>query len=375
MKPKNSYIISLLILLGIFVWMYNVEIVVGGQPDSNERVPSIADRLKKNSKKIFKVRYVPISAGKYYKQISVRGRTKARSVVPVRAETSGVLKQRVVDKGNAVKQGDLVCLIERGVRKTRVNQAKAQLAQAQINHVAKSKLIIKKFASQSQLKATKFALDSAKTSLAAAKWELSRTQIKAPISGIVQDPVAEIGSRLSIGSSCVTLISLDPMLFVGQLSENEVGNVEVGMEASVRMVTDKISHGSVRYIAPSADTKTRSFLLEIMIPNPQQEIRDGLTATAIITLPPEEAYRISPSWLTLSNLGNLGLKILNKDNAVQFIPVTILAQTSEGFWITGLKPKSRVITLGQEYVGIGERVKPVLDMAEMGKIIKTGIKP
>lgn len=74
----------------------------------------------------------------------------------------------------------------------------------------------------------------------------------------------------------------------------------------------------------------------------------------------KRAYKISPSILSLADNGQIGVKIVDENDRVQFKPVALLKDTPEHLWITGLPPSVRIITVGQEFVLSGQKVKPVL---------------
>ena len=107
--------------------------------------------------------------------------------------------------------------------------------------------------------------------------------------------------------------------------------------------------------ASSADPATRSFAIEIELPNADGSLRDGLTATATVNLGTAPAHLLPQSVLTLDDQGVLGVRSV-VDNVVEFHPVTIIGDTREGIWVTGLPPRVDVITVGQEYVVPGQKV-------------------
>ena len=361
-KIKGSHIIAVLITAGIGAWMYNGELNIGGQSGGQaSSVPTISERSVEDNDKLFRVSYVPLIAEKRAEAIPVRGRTRANAIITIRSEISGILEKRHVSKGQFIKEGDLLCTIETGARKASVASAKAQLAQAEGEYDSNKELAKKGFASQTKMRQMQFEVDSAKSQVLQAELELNRTLIRANASGIVQDPIAEVGDVMSAGTACVTLVNRDPMLFVGQVSERSINKVEIGMQAEVNLVTGQATSGKISYIAPSADAQTRTFLVEINLDDISREIRDGLSASAEIKLPPIDAFKISPSWLTLSDTGEVGIKTVDEENKVAFQPVKILAQTNQGFWIDGPQAGERIITLGQEYVISGEEVDPVPD--------------
>jgi len=361
LRIKSSHVIALAITAAIGGWMATGSIVFGGQSADDEHAPPIAEREAVRSGEPFKVSYVAVAPRERMETVLVRGRTKADAIVAIRAETAGILEKRLVNKGDRVKEGDLVCIVERGVREERVTRAEALLAQAEADHESNRQLREKGYATENKLNQMKAALDAARASLAEARWDLNRTEVRANAAGIVQDPIAEPGDMLSAGGSCVTLIDTDPMLFTGQVSERDIGRIVTGMTAQVTPVTGAPLQGTVRYIAPSADAQTRTFLVEIALDDAAGAVRDGVTASAVIALPATPGYLLSPSWLTLSDDGRIGVRVVGAADEVAFAPVRIVAQSGDGFWVEGLEPGMRVITLGQEYVSEGEKVVAVPD--------------
>lgn len=366
-KIKGSHLIAIAIAGGLGYWMFTGEYQIGGQSQANGGAEPIAKREAKKSSDLFKVRYLPLQSEERTQAILIRGRTKADAIVTVRAETAGILEKRLVNKGQNVKKGDLVCVIESGARKAQLLQAKAQFAKAETEYEANLALKKKGFTSANRLTAMKASLEASKAGIAAAELELSRIEVRANADGVVQDPIAEVGDMLTLGGTCVTLIDTDPMLFTGQISEREIGKIKTGMDAELSLITGETAQGKIRYIAPSADPKTRTFLVEIEIPN-NADIRDGMTASAKVSLPAGKAFRISPSWVTLADNGAIGIRIVKPDDVVDFVPIKIVAQEKSGFWISGPQDGDRIITLGQEYVTKGEKVSTTLDQQSLDKL-------
>lgn len=372
-RIKGSHIIAIAMAAGLGYWMFTGEYQIGGQTGTSEQSPPIAEREAERGLELFKVRYVPLQSEQRSERILIRGRTQADAIVTVRAETAGVLEQRLVAKGDRVKAGDLVCVIERGIREAQLAQAKAQLAQAQSEFDSNAALRKKGFTSENKMNALGAALEAGKAGVAASELELKRTEVRANADGVVQDPIAEVGDMLTMGGACVTLIDTDPMLFTGQVSERDIDKIKTGETALVKLISGQAAEGKVRYIAPSADAQTRTFAVEIEIKG-QSDIRDGMTAEALIELPGTEAFRIAPSWVTLADDGTIGIRTVNVDDVVEFMPIKILAQEKDGFWISGPQNGQRIITLGQEYVVPGEKVISALDERIAGKLAKANIK-
>lgn len=362
---RSSHVIALAIVAGVAGWMYNGKVIVGGQADASTNTASPAERMAKASEKPFRVRVAEFSATDRSARLEIRGRTQADLRVSVRAETSGIIVARPAEEGDRVEIGDLLCVLDGGAREARLLQAKAQLAQAELENNAASTLSKKGFSSRTKLRSSQAALDAAKAVVAEAKLELSRTEIRAPIGGVIHEPHAETGDMLTIGGVCATILKADPMLMTGQVSERSIASLTIGMEADVELVTGERITGRIRYIAPAADEKTRTFRIDIEVDNADDKLRDGVTATAFVTLPATKAHQFSPSALVLNDNGSVGVHAVDGENIVRFLPVTILGTDAEGVWVAGLPDTLSVIVVGQDYVVAGQKVEPVVASAEM----------
>jgi multidrug efflux system membrane fusion protein len=313
-------------------------------------------------------------------EVDVRGVTKADAVVTASAQTSGTVKTVDVVKGQTVKVGDLLCTLDPETRKAAVTQAKASLAQAeaglaqaQADFDTNAELIKKGLAASNTQRQHEVALQTAKASVAAAQsavdnavTELGRTKIYATAAGVISDPIATVGSILSPAAgaaTCATIVQLDPIKFSGTVPQADIGYARNGLEASVKMVTGQTLKGKVTYIAPVADAATRSFPVEIQLPNPGSEVKAGLTATATVKVGTTPAQLLPQSVLTLNDDGTMGVRAVDANSKVVFYPVTIIKNARAGMYVSGLPAKVDVITVGQEFVKSGDTVKAVHDKA------------
>lgn len=303
-------------------------------------------------------------------EVPLRGRTQAKSTVSAVAETAGTIDKVHVTKGQRVAIGDKLCTLDQGTRaaavaqaEASVEQAEAGLAQAQLNFDTNADLRAKGLAAANTANAVQVALAQAKAGVAQAqagldnaKAELDRTEITATVDGVVQDPLASVGSMLAAGAPCATIVQLDPLVFSGKVPEAHIGLAKLGLKAKVSTVTGQSVEGEVTYIASVADNATRSFPVEIEIPNPDFAIRDGVTAEAIVNVGTAPGQLLPQSVLTLDDEGILGVRAV-EDGKVVFYPVTIVSDTREGVWVTGLPAVAKVITVGQENVTAGQAVE------------------
>ena len=308
-KINGSWVAAIVITASIAGWMSTGDVVVGGQANSPNAVPPPAERAADTGSEPFRVQVATLAAEDRRTGLKMRGRTEAEARVPVRAETNGRVAERLVSAGDEVEAGDILCQLDRGARQAQLLKAEAEAAKTKLNFEAATKLRERQFESATRVAATKAELDAATATVAEAQLELDRTTIKAPVTGTVEDPMADIGGMLAIGGVCVTIIDVDPMTVTGQVSERDIGKIHAGMKA-----------------------------------HPLAAIR---------------VHRLSPAVLTLADSGAVGVRTIGDDGKVAFLPVTIIDQGPDGVWVKGLPETVTVITVGQDYVVDGETVTPV----------------
>ena len=188
--------------------------------------------------------------------------------------------------------------------------------------------------------------------------ELNRTEVKAPFRGYVEK-IIKPGNYINRGEICAVIIELDPVTFIAEVPEAKIKTIVKGQNVSMQLVTGEIIKSRLSFVSKSATPSTRSFRVEAEVENPNGLIRDGITATMQISTNKILATKISPSIMLLSDAGSLGVRVVNDNAIVEFIPIKILEDTQDGIWITGIQNASNLIVRGQGYVENGQKVTPI----------------
>ncbi|TDK50451.1 efflux RND transporter periplasmic adaptor subunit [Antarcticimicrobium luteum] len=332
--------------------------------------------------------------------VRLRGQTQAKRKVQVRAETTGAVVSEPLRKGAFVKTGDVLCKLDPGTREAtlaqqraalteararvpeaeaRLQEAHAVLDEAQINYTAAKKLneggytaettLLGRAAgvrsaeaaiasAEAGLEATRSGIEAAQAAVAAAEREITRLTITAPFDGLLETDAAELGSLLQPGGLCAEVIQLDPIKVVGYVPETEVARVTPDAQAGARLATGVQVAGRVTFLSRSADPTTRTFEVEITVPNPDLSIRDGQTADIAIAADGALAHKVPQSALTLNNEGRLGVRVVDPGDVVGFLPVTLLRDDVDGVWLGGLPERADIIVVGQDFVTEGVHVAP-----------------
>jgi multidrug efflux system membrane fusion protein len=332
--------------------------------------------------------------------VQLRGETQAARQVQVMAETTAAVISEPLRRGSFVEAGQEMCSLDPGTRhsvlaqakanlanaraqvpqtEARVKEAEARLEEARINDNVATKLSETGYASdtrvastqaavlsaqagveaaRSGLETTQAGIRAAEAAVAAAEKEIERLVIRAPFAGLLETDTAELGSLLGAGAICATVIQLDPIKIVGYVPETQVHRVTLGSLAGARLTDGRDVRGRVTFLSRSADPETRTFRVDIDVANTDMSIRDGQTADILIASAGTQAHLLPASALTLNDNGDLGVRLVDDSNTVRFAAVTLLRDTSEGVWVSGLADDVNVIVVGQEYVVQGVKVDP-----------------
>ena len=185
--------------------------------------------------------------------------------------------------------------------------------------------------------------------------ELNRTEVKAPFSGYLET-IVKPGNFLERGQVCATIIQLDPITFVAEVPESDINKVSEGQEVILNLITGESILGNLSFVSKSASNLTRTFKVESEIKNKKGIIRDGITSEMIIKTSKIYAHKISPSILILNDKGILGIKVIENEDTVKFIPIDILEDSEDGIWVTGVPDKIQLIIQGQGFVENNQKV-------------------
>ncbi len=291
--------------------------------------------------------------------VVVSGRTEPSRTVELRAETYGRVVEIYARRGQSVKKGDVLGRLAVEDRSAKLAEAAALLRQREVEFNAASELRGKGFRSETSLAAAQAQLDAARAVVEQMQIDMANTKLRAPFDGVLDAGHVELGDFVQIGDAAGTIVDLDPILAVGHVSEREVGLLEEGTMGTATLIDGQTIEGIISFISSVADPVTRTYRVELEVPNADNRIRAGLTAEIAIGVRQEMAHLVSPSILTLADDGVIGVQTVSAEDRVVFMPVRLLADSIEGVWLGGLPPIVRIITVGQDFVVPGQLVEPI----------------
>ncbi|MCP8939593.1 efflux RND transporter periplasmic adaptor subunit [Alsobacter sp. SYSU M60028] len=350
-----SRLIAVLLVLAAGAWIASGHYGLG----KAERARPASALTPSAEAKPFRVAVATADVVERARRLTLSGRTEADQRTMAVARANGFVTHIKVQRGSKVAEGDPIAVLSDEAREANVLQARARLEQRNAEFDARRKLIDAGNLPRLNLVQLEADLRSAEAALAQAIAERDRGTVLAPITGIVNELPAVIGQAMQPGAPVAEVIALDPMLAVVEISERRLSGVKVGDGAAVRLATGVNVEGAVRFISSKASAQTRTYRVEVRIPNQDGAIPDGVTAEVSLRLAPTPATRITRSALTFSAEGRLGVRVVGEGDVVAFVPVSLVEDEAEFLWVSGIKAGARIIVQGQDFVKEGQHVEPV----------------
>ena len=348
--PTN-YKSALIIFIVVMLW------IASGFFKSEDKKEVSIENI--DSEQIVSVRAKNISAENKIYYLTIRGRTEADNKVILRPKTTSTILE-TLNKGQKVKKGDIVCQLDPEDRNARLDEAVANERQAQLKFDATEALAKEGYRSENAVASAKAVLKGAVARREIAENALNNTMLKAPFDGFVEDINVKVGDLISPSQMCGSIIQLDPMIVSGEVTEKNIVQMIPDQKVSIEFLDGKKIDGKISYISKSSNSATRTYKIEATFDNENGLIREGITATIKVPLQEVKAQLIPSYLLSLNDAGDLGVKIV-EDNVAKFLIIQIIEDTEDGIWVIGLPEKTTLITVGQEYVIDGQKIKTQID--------------
>jgi multidrug efflux system membrane fusion protein len=291
--------------------------------------------------------------------LTVQGEVEADQLVVVRAETSGRIIEVPVALGQEVEADTILARINMDDREARLRRAEANLRGRETDYQGAQRLAREGMQAQLRVETTLAELEAARADLEAIALDIEHTRVRAPIAGVVNHRYADVGDVLSRGDPVAEVLQNHPLRAVVQVPQLGIHRVRAGGSARVTLMDGEQREAEVSYVSARAETATRTFRVELTLPNPDRTLPSGISVQVQIPVEEVMAHRVSPALAALDDRGRLGVKAVDDEQRVVFHPVALVRADSQGVWVTGLPAEARIITIGQGFVSTGETVRVV----------------
>ena len=362
----------------------------------------------------------PVTRGDLSSTLTVAGEFQPYQEVELHAKVSGYIRKINVDIGDRVKSGQVIATLEvpeltaqvagsqaevrhseseiaraqSGVALAEANYAAVHAAYTRLSEASKQRpgLVAEQelddsrardLDAQARINVAKSALEATTEQLGVSQSDNQRVQslkdysvVTAPFSGVITMRYADVGSLIQAGTASNTQSM--PVVKVAQsdllrlrmpVPEEEVPFIKIGGDVSIKLqATGKRFTGKIIRFTRELTTSTRTMLAEVDVPNPDLTLSTGMTAQTTIVLQAQKNVLTVPAGAVLKVEGQASVLVVDTDNKVQKVPVTLGIQSPDRIEITqGLSEHQSVIVSGQTNYEPGQVVHPQLSTISMPK--------
>ncbi len=316
--------------------------------------------------RVINVEVLPLASEDFEEVIRVTGTVQAIRDVVISTEEAGVVRELLVARGAAVREGDPLLRIDARILETQLREAEARAALAREGWERRRRLFeVDGIGSELAYLEARYQFEQAEAVLETLAERLARTVVRAPISGIVEDRLVEVGTMVSAGTPVARLVQTDPIKVLGGIPERFAGDVRAGAQTRVTfdVLPEQTFAGSVRFAGATVSARNRTFEIEILVPNPNRVIKPEMVANIevsrrripdAVVVPQEAVVRVENGFVAfVAEAGDGG-------DVARVRPVVIGTSQQNRIVIeSGLEPGERLIVTGQNQLADGDRIQVV----------------
>jgi RND family efflux transporter MFP subunit len=316
--------------------------------------------------RVINVEVAEITTESFVDEIRLTGVVTANQDVQVSAEESGVIREVVADRGARVRAGDPLARIDDVVLAAQVDQARAQATLASQTWERRKRLWEEdRVGSEIAYLEVKYAAEQTAANLRVLEERLSRTIIRAPFDGVLDNRVIEVGTMVAPGQVVGRVVDLDPVKIMGGVPERYAADVRRGAEARITfdVFPGETYTAPVTFVGSTVNAQNRTFPVEVVMPNPKGLIKPEMVAnvslarrelTDAVVVPQDALIRVENGYIVFV-AAERGGSVVAEARPVELGP----SRRNLVVVASGLESGERIVVVGQKSVAAGDRLNVV----------------
>lgn len=296
--------------------------------------------------------------------IRVVGTVEAQRDVTVSAEEGGVVEALVTEKGERVRRGETLLRINDDVLSAQLEQTASQAALAEETWNRQKQLWEEdSIGTEMAYLQAKYDAETARAQARVLAERVNRTTVRAPVAGVLDDRMVEVGSMVSPGTPVARVLDVDTVKVVGGVPERYAADIERG--SPVRVTVDALAGreyvGSIDFVGSAVAGGSRTFQVEVVVANPGLGIKPGMVANVEISRQMVDGALAVPRHAVLRQENGYIVYVARRTDEgwqAEARPVTLGVSRDNIVVVRdGLEAGDRVVTVGQQQIAHGDMLR------------------
>lgn len=296
--------------------------------------------------------------GDIYSTYSGTAPIEALEYAEVIAKVGGEIREILVEEGDNVIAGQLLARLDGDRLRLEVAQSDANLQKLKRDFQRNIDLKEKGLISTGDFEKIQYEKEALEASHDLAKLELSYTEIRAPITGVISERFVKMGNTIDVNSPAFQVTSLEPLVSYLHVPEREYRRLVPGQPAVLEIdaLQGTTFTGTVARISPVVDPKTGTFKITIEVTDPSRRLKPGMFGRiSIVSDMHANALKI-PRSAIIEEAGASILFVVEDDAANRRIIRTGYAEAGQVEVLEGLTDEEIFVTVGQAGLKNGTKV-------------------
>ena len=312
------------------------------------------DELENNSKYPI-VSTTKIIEQKFKHYVELQGDVKSDKVISIYPEFSGMINEIFIKSGENVDEGQILATIDDGGLKQQLSQLQITYNLAKTTYERQERLWNQKIGSEIQYLESKSLFEAQSEAIEQLNKQLSKTVIRAPFSGTVDNVIVKKGEVVYPGrSNLMLLVNMQEMYVESKVPENYINSITKGKDVIIEApVLNMILKSKISLVANYINPLNRTYRIEAKIPDNDYKIKPNLNVKIRVNdYTNENAILILLNHINIdSNNDEYVYKIIKKDGKNYASKTIIETGRNNGDFIEVLKG----VNISDEIVSEGAR--------------------
>ncbi len=274
------------------------------------------------------------------------------------AKVAGEVREILVEEGDDVKSGQLLARLDGDRLRLELMQSEANLRKAQRDHQRNVDLRDRSLISTGDFEKIKYEMDALEATYNLAKLELSYTEIRAPINGVIAERFVKVGNTIDVNAVTFQVTSLEPLIAYLHVPEREYRRIDRGQTAviAVDALQGSEFQATVARISPVVDPGTGTFKITVEVSDPTRRLKPGMFGRINIVYDMHAQALQVPRSAIIDEAGELSVFIVEDEKAVRRPITTGYANNGHIEILAGLTGTEKIVVVGQTGLRDGSKV-------------------